>query len=465
MNTNANDTGQASYLKAKLPQLTLKKTLQMKNKVLPTIALIIFSLGSVAAETKDESENINDIAEQYVQLVLAVGQHDPVYVDAYYGPAELAKKVENAKWTLPRILDKAETLQQSLAVSNHTKVMGDRLRVHYLKKQLTALQFHAEQLNKKAQGIELKRDFNQEAVALYDTLPPTYDYQYFDAALEQLENALPGEGSLQSRISALQEKARVPKDKLDIVFKAAMQGCREKTLASMSLPKNESFTIEYVNDKAWSGYNWYQGKANSLIQVNTDFPIYISRAIDLGCHEGYPGHHTYNASLEEELVNKRGWVELSVYPLFSPQSLIAEGTANYGIFMAYPGEKQLQFEQQTLYPLAGLDPQYATQYQRFLALKAKLSYAGNEVARDYINGIITRDQAIKLQAKYALEGMGKAEQRIRFVEKYGAYVINYNWGKDLVKNYIESQTDTHQARWKLFSDLLSSPRVPSSLAW
>ena len=29
---------------------------------------------------------MNDIAEHYVKLVLALGQHDPDYVDSYYGP-------------------------------------------------------------------------------------------------------------------------------------------------------------------------------------------------------------------------------------------------------------------------------------------------------------------------------------------------------------------------------------------
>src|SRR5688500_14834724 len=67
--------------------------------------------------------------------------------------------------------------------------------------------------------------------------------------------------------------------------------------------------------------------------LNVDLPVYIDRAVDLACHEGYPGHHVYNALLEQHLVRGRGWHEFSVYPLFSPHSLIAEGTANYGITM------------------------------------------------------------------------------------------------------------------------------------
>ena len=36
----------------------------------------------------------------------------------------------------------------------------------------------------------------------------------------------------------------------------------------------------------------------------------------------------------------------------------------------------------------------------------------------------------------------RAEQRIRFFDDYRSYVINYNLGKDLVKQFIESRGGT-----------------------
>ena len=124
----------------------------------------------------------------------------------------------------------------------------------------------------------------------------------------------------------------------------------------MELPPGEQFTVEYVTGKSWSGYNWYQGDFRSVIQVNTDLPIYIDRAIDLACHEGYPGHHVYNVLLEQKLTRERGWVEFSVYPLFSPQSLIAEGTANFGIEVAFPGASGRRSSATSSIPLAGTRP-------------------------------------------------------------------------------------------------------------
>ena len=110
-----------------------------------------------------------------------------------------------------------------------------------------------------------------------------------------------------------------------------------------------------MTDKPWSGYNWYKGRHRSVIQVNTDLPIYVDRAVDLACHEGYPGHHVYNVLLEKNLLRDRGWVEFSVYPLFSPQSLIAEGTANYGIDVAFPGRFAGRLRSRRAVPGGGLE--------------------------------------------------------------------------------------------------------------
>jgi len=60
----------------------------------------------------------------------------------------------------------------------------------------------------------------------------------------------------------------------------------------------------------------------------------------------------------------------------------------------------------------------------------------------------------------------RAEQRVRFIDKYRSYIINYNLGKDLVRRYIEGRGGTPDRpvrRWEEFEKLLSSPRLPSNL--
>ena len=45
---------------------------------------------------------MNRIAEPYVKLVLAVGQHDADYVDAFYGPPEWRTEAERRSGRCPR---------------------------------------------------------------------------------------------------------------------------------------------------------------------------------------------------------------------------------------------------------------------------------------------------------------------------------------------------------------------------
>jgi hypothetical protein len=182
----------------------------------------------------------------------------------------------------------------------------------------------------------------------------------------------------------------------------------------------------------------------------------------MACHEGYPGHHVYNVLLEKNLVGDRGWVEFSVYPLFSPQSLIAEGSANYGIDMAFPQNERSRYEKEVLFPLAGLNAAQADRYYRVQELAARISYAGNEAAREYLDGRINADEAVHWLVRFALYSPDRARQRLRFVDKYRSYVINYNLGKDLVAAHIE-KAGQEPERWRRFRDLLSSPRLPSDL--
>ena len=421
--------------------------------------MLIVVVGAIAvAASMNQGNALDRIAEDYVKVVLAVGQHDPDYVDAYYGPPEWRKAAESAKVPLEELTKRVAALDEALRREPKPAEEMPRLRYEYLQRQLGAVAARLRMLR----GERLT--FDEESKALYDAVAPTLPESHFQELLLVLEKRFPGPGPLVERYDAYRKDFVIPKEKLDAVFKTAIEACRERTLRHVTLPANESFTVEYVTGKSWSGYNWYQGGFRSLIQVNTDLPVYIDRAIDLACHEGYPGHHVYNVLLEKHLVKDRGWMEFTVYPLFSPQSLIAEGTANYGIAVAFPGSERVEFERNVLFPAAGIDPSRAAEYYEVQALVDKLAYAGNEAARRYINKDIDAAQAARWLERYALMPRARAEQRSRFFDQYRSYVINYNLGKDMVARYIEGKAGGDPSRrWLEFARLLSSPRLPSGL--
>ncbi|NUM81864.1 hypothetical protein HUU42_13790, partial [bacterium] len=293
-----------------------------------------------------------------------------------------------------------------------------------------------------------------------------YDQPHFEEILKKLEGILPGKGDIIDRANKFRDQFAIPKAKLDTVFKAAIAEGRRRTLQRIKMPENESFVVEYVTNVPWSGYNWFKGNSFSVIQVNTDYPIFIDRAVDLASHEGYPGHHVFNTLVENRMMKEKGWMEYSVMPLFTPQALLMEGSANYGIDVAFPASDRMRFEKEILFPLAGLDSSLAEKYYEIEHLKKELAYSGNEAARGYLNGTMSKEEAIQWLVQYGLYPRDRAEQRIRFMDKYRAYVINYNLGQDMVAQYIERNggtPDNPDKRWQLFEQLLSTPRTPSGL--
>jgi len=406
---------------------------------------------------EEEAPGMDSIAESYVKLVLSVGRLDPDYVDAYYGPEDWRTLAEAGPASAGQLhLEAGGLIEQLAGIPKPADEMA-ALRHTYLTTQLASVRSRLAMLK----GERLT--FDEESRALYDAVAPLHGDDYFQQIIDTLEPLLPGPGALIERWQAFRSAYVIPPDKLDSVFRAAIDACKARTAARLDLPQGENFNLEYVTGKTWSGYNWYKGGFESLIQINTDLPIYIDRAIDLACHEGYPGHHVYNMMLEQAMVQDRGWIEFSVYPLFSPQSLIAEGTANYGIEMAFPGGQRVAFEKEVLFPLAGLDPAGADAYYEVLREVEKLSYAGNEAARRYLDGEIDAVGAAEFLTLFAMMPPERATQRVGFIDQYRAYVINYNLGQDLVRAYIEAAGDTEEARWEAFEALLSSPRLPSGL--
>lgn len=445
----------------------------MKEKIPLKLVWIIFISIIISFACSDQKEPVkrsdleikmNKIAEEYVKLALNIGNYDNNFIDAYYGPSDWKPEPDSSGFNqsvYEKLNSKVNSLldeMESLSVYNATEL--EKLRYRYLYKQLLACKTKIFMLN----GVILS--FEEEAEALYDTKVPHYDEEFFRNSITELDKILPGNGTLTERLQKFKDRFKIPEEKIKAVFETAINECRKRTVKNTQLPPNENFTVEYVKNKPWGAYNWYKGNFYSVIQVNTDLPIYIDRAIDLAAHEGYPGHHVYNALLEWNLYRKKEWVEFSVYVLFSPQSLIAEGTANYGVTVVFPDKERIKFEKEVLFPLAGLDSSEAELYYRVLELQKNLSYAGNEAASNFLNGRWNEQQTIDWLVRFNLRSKDSASKYLDFIKQYRTYVINYNVGQDIVRNYIEKNGGTEnnpQKRWELFKYLLSTPQTPGSL--
>lgn len=395
-------------------------------------------------------------AELFVKLALELGQYDADYVDAYLGPEEWAEAARDNPRSLEELAsDSAELLAQ---------VKSWQLTDPKLNRRQDALAKNLRAMNTRIQmAMGETFTFAEEALLIYDAVLPEYSFAAFDQALAEIAALLPGEGDLAERVDAFRESLAIPEDKVDRVSREAIKECRKRTTAYIELPEAENFTLEFVNDKSWGGYNWYQGDNHSLLQINLDSSVKINGVLGLGCHEGYPGHHVWNVLVENRLLKESGWQEHMVFPLFSPSALIAEGSANYGVELAFPGDEKIRYEREVLFPMAGLNPALAVQVDKLDQLTQGLQGATVATAQLYLDGKISREEAIEQRRKYGLSSRERAERSVRFIEQYRSYVLNYSLGEELVAAYVERHADEPGARWALFEHLLTTMPSASQL--
>ena len=410
------------------------------------------------------TEDINDIAESYVKLVLEIGLYEPDYVDTYYGPPE---------WRPPEseILDEFPSERLGRKVNELIEKLGNAAKSNQAGKQSARLKFLDKQLSAVKGKIDLlagkEMSFDEESRVLYDIVAPAFEKKHFDDILNKLDEALPGEGSLNDRLDGYTQKFLIPKDKLEPILKAALTEYRKRTAEHIKLPPEEKLDIEFVDFKPWAANLQHRGNGSSVIQINSNMPFYLADAAMLIRHEGYPGHHVHLAMMERHLYRDNKCVEYSVLPANTPLALIAEGIAEYGCRdLVGPGPENLKFAREVLFPLADFDPAQAGKYFEVMELKDQLDSAMVEAARRYLDGKMDYKQTHDWLEKYCLVTFSGAESLLRFIDQYRSYVVNYALGRDLVKNYIDSKCgadNTTDRRWEIFNQLLSTPITPSEL--
>lgn len=426
------------------------------------LAFLIFPLLLACASTDAPAlgarRTIDIAAESYVRLALEIDTHEEGYVDAYFGPAEWREQARANPRSVEQLKLFADTIAGQLAgVAEHD---ADETSVRRARTMLAAVRSARFRLDMIGGA---RAPFLDEAERLFALRPDLRPLESFEPALARIDALLPGSAPLIERVDAFRARYVIPSNHLRAVMDRAIAECRARTAAHLPLPAGENFRMEFVTGQSWSAYNWYQGGNQSLIQVNTDQPVTIDRALTLACHEGYPGHHVQGI-YNERLYRERGWIEFSVAPLYHPASPMNEGAGNFGVELAFPGEERLAFERDVLYPLAGLDPATAARYSAVQQALADLAHARLTIAAMYLDGEADRERTLALMERYQLMSRSRAEQSLRFTEGYRAYVINYVSGEEAVRNFVNRAGDDPAARWAAFERIMTQPTLPQDLA-
>jgi hypothetical protein len=412
--------------------------------IVPGLLLVV-----AGCAPSEEAVTLDPIAEAYVRLALDVGRHDPNYVDAYYGPAVWREEAEAGEpVALPLLLERAGELLARIAATQASP------RRDFLLKQLLAVDGYLRRETGETMTL------SEEARALYDFEAPVRSVEELEAARSRIEALVPGDGDLPGRVRTFRDRFHVPVERLPQVVDAILAEAKRRTAEHVDLPDGERFDTAYVSDKPWNAYNWYQGGLRSLIEFNTDLPSELGPLLTTVPHESYPGHHTYNCLLEQKLAVERGWSEITIYPLFSPQSLIAEGTANAGVDVIMSADERLAFMRDTLAAIAGLEGLDFERYAELLAALEPTKYARGEGARMLLDEGRPDEEVVTFLVRYGLMSEERARKSVDFIRTYRAYVFNYTAGEDLVLAYIGDGPE----RAERFFGLLDRPVTPSELS-
>jgi hypothetical protein len=352
------------------------------------------------------------LAERYLRLGLQIGRHVDGIVDAYFGPPELAAEVD------------AEPPVEPRALVASAEALLDELADGWLRDQVSGLRTYAAALA----GEPLS--YADEVEGCYGVRPTHTDESVFAAAHEQLEELLPGNGSLAERYAAWRNSMLVPAERVEAAVATVMEEARSCTNDLVDLPAGERIDLAVVRDEPWLAFNHYLGDLKSRVEINIGLPISALDLLGLAIHETYPGHHAELALKEHHLVCGRGLLEHTIVLVPTPQSLVSEGIAELAVDLVLDGVPGLSSAVPVEFDLPhALAVQHAHEPCRWAAVNAALMLHDQGAAETTAQAYIER---------WSLMPPELAAHLVRFATEPTSrtYVLTYSAGRELCRDYV-----------------------------
>jgi hypothetical protein len=375
--------------------------------------------------------------ERYLELCLRLGRHVDGLVDAYYGPAEISERVE------------AEELRAPAALVQDADSLLEEADDGWLRAQLVGL----ETVGHKLAGEEIP--YEDEVERCYGVRPEWVPEESFEAAHRELDDLLPGDGTVAERYQAWREGNQLEGDQLTTVYTKLLDDFRSRTKDLFDLPEGESVEVDYVTDEPWAAFNYYQGGLRSRIAVNTDTPLSPDLVLELATHEAYPGHHTEHAWKEQVHVREGGRLEESALMVGTPSSLVSEGIAGLASEILLGDEEERILATHLDGTAVAYDPGHSRAVKE--ASRPIAYVAGNVALLVHTRGV-SEEEAVEYSMRWALRSRKRAGQSVRFITDpvWRSYVSTYTAGYDLCRDF----ADGDPARFKR---LLTEQLTPAEL--
>jgi hypothetical protein len=390
----------------------------------------------------------DDPVARYLELGLRLGRHLDGMVDAYFGPEDLRRRVDDEPLRpLPALVADARAL-----VADLDRGDGDLAapRRRWLRAQAAGLHVAA----RKLAGEDVA--FVDEVEQCYGVRPTWVDHDVLAEAHRRLDEVLPGDGPLITRYEAWRVAHQLTPEQVTAAVHTLAEAFRERTATAFGLPEGEHVEFELVTDQPWSGFNYYEGGLRSRVAINLDLPVASTAIGHLVAHEAYPGHHTEHVRKEVGLVRRRGQLEETIFLVGTPQCTMAEGLADLAL-EALLGERPEPALAELLVPL-GIPFEAEQVAAVATAAQALSAVRGNAALLLHDRGASAED-AIGELARWSLVGRDRAAKSLSFLTHptWRAYIFCYVAGLPLCRRFVAGDP----AR---FERLLTEQLIPADLA-
>jgi hypothetical protein len=357
------------------------------------------------------------IAERYLELGLRLGKHVEGLVDAYYGPAELKEQV-----------DAEETIDVAQLAADADALLAE-LEDSWLSDQVRGCATYAHVLA--GDGIS----YEDEVEGCYGVRPSKTPVSVYEEVHAELDELLPGEGSLYERRQVWRTQHLVDGAITVPVLEELLPVLRARTEALVPLPEGEQVTLEPVRDEPWWAFNYYLGDLRSRVALNLDVPTTGAELLHLGTHEVYPGHHTEHAVKEQLLIRERGAIEEGIQLVPTPQAVLSEGIAESGGDIVLDSDTRAAAYATLARNGIHLDPDLT---ERIAKTLERLRTVGLDAALMIHSDGASPEEAQAYIERWSLSTPEQAQQSIRFNTDptWRAYVITYSAGRDLCRAFV-----------------------------
>jgi hypothetical protein len=400
------------------------------------------------------------IARDYILLGLRIDQHQPGYVDGYYGPAELKAIVDTEQLRSPALLrEDAVALRDRLPAEVPEPDRRDWLDVQLVAMAATAAELAGDH-----------RPYLELVERCFAYRPERRREAEFRAAAARIDELLPGAGTTAERLAAWDETVILPSDRIISVVDWLVDRFRIAASGHFGLPDGEGVRLGLVKDQPWGAYNWVHGGRQSRIDINTDLPLRAPEVPRMVAHEAYPGHHLEHATKEAQLVDRDARVENSLLLMNTPECLLSEGLANLGFRFAVEPDGRVDlfaelFERAQM-PFASDPPVLRATAEQVVAIAAPRrilrAIDGNAAILRHADGL-SHEEVVSYLVDVGAYAPARAQKRMEFLEHplWRTYVFVYADGEAMLERWLEAVPDRERAA--RFGRLLREQLTPAAV--